>query len=79
VFASCHADDTDDRMTNEPIWDLPKLSSPARRALTRAGYGTLEQLAQTKETDIAKLHGMGPKAIDQLRESLHKRGLSFKT
>jgi len=66
-------------MTNEPTSDLPKLSMPARRALTRAGYGTLEQLTHTKESDLAKLHGMGPTAIDQLRESLHQRGLSFKT
>ena len=66
-------------MTNEPASDLPKLSAPARRALTRAGYGTLEQLTQAKESDLAKLHGMGPKAMDSLRDSLHQRGLSFRT
>jgi hypothetical protein len=59
--------------------DMPKLSAPARSALARAGYSTLAQLTQTRESDLAKLHGMGPKAIDRLRESLRQRGLSFKT
>jgi DNA-directed RNA polymerase alpha subunit len=66
-------------MKTEPPSDLPKLSAPARRALTRAGYSTLEQLTQAKESDLAKLHGMGPKAIHAPRDSLHQRGLSFKT
>lgn len=66
-------------MTNEPTSDLPKLSAPARRALARAGYSTLEQLAQATESDVEKLHGMGPNAMDALRASLHGRGLSFKT
>jgi DNA-directed RNA polymerase alpha subunit len=65
-------------MTNDPASDLPKLSAPAHRALTRAGYTTLDQLARAKESDLAKFHGMGPKAIDALRDSLHHRGLSFR-
>jgi len=66
-------------VTNEPRSEMPKLSAPARRALARAGYDTLEQLAQAKETELAQLHGMGPTAMDALRDSLHERGLSFKT
>ncbi len=46
--------------------DLPKLASPARRALAGAGYTRLEQL-----------HGIGPNALDQLRRALAERGLSF--
>ncbi len=65
-------------MTNQPTSDLPKLSAPARRALARAGYTTLEQLTRVKESDLAKLHGMGPKAIEALRRSHHQRGLSFR-
>jgi hypothetical protein len=38
--------------------DLPKLAAPARRALEGAGYTRLEQIAQAKESDVAKLHGM---------------------
>jgi len=55
--------------------DLPAgLSSPARRALTRAGYTRLEQLTQVRESDLYRLHGMGAKAIGQLRVALAARG-----
>ena len=37
----------------------PGLSRPARRALTNAGYRTLEQLARVSETKIEDLHGVG--------------------
>jgi DNA-directed RNA polymerase alpha subunit len=56
---------------------FPKLSSPARRALEQAGYTRLEDLARASETDIADLHGMGPKAMETLRELLAERGLTF--
>lgn len=58
--------------------DLPKLAAPARRALASAGYGTLEQLAQAQEKDVAALHGMGPNAMRTLRDALHEKGLSFR-
>jgi hypothetical protein len=35
---------------------LPKLSAPARRALSAAGYTRLEQLAQASESELKKLH-----------------------
>ncbi|CAH8770580.1 hypothetical protein [Paenibacillus dendritiformis] len=58
--------------------DLPdKLAKPARRALIAAGYVRLEQLAKLRESELLKLHGMGPKGIDQLRRALADRGLSF--
>jgi hypothetical protein len=55
----------------------PKLSQPAQRALAGAGYSRLEQLTGVTETELLKLHGMGPKAISQLREALAADGLSF--
>ncbi|HEX8229846.1 MAG TPA: DNA-binding protein [Chloroflexia bacterium] len=58
--------------------DFPaKLSQPARRALLGAGYTRLEQLAGTTEAKLKQLHGMGPKALDQLRSDLALRGLHF--
>lgn len=58
--------------------DLPaKLSEPARRALLGAGYTRLEQLTKVRGADIKQLHGVGPKAITQLRASLSQLGLSF--
>jgi ERCC4-type nuclease len=58
--------------------DLPaKLAAPAKRALARADYTSLEQLATVTETELKRLHGMGPKALRQLRDALAEAGLSF--
>jgi DNA-directed RNA polymerase alpha subunit len=58
--------------------DLPvELSEPARRALVGAGYTRLQQLTQLSEAEVKQLHGVGPKALDQLRRALVARGLSF--
>jgi len=62
----------------ESYSDLPaKLSKPAMRALTQAGYLRLEQFTELSEAEVLKLHGMGPKAIDQIRQALEEKGLSF--
>jgi hypothetical protein len=58
--------------------DLPKLAAPARRALIGAGYTRLEDLTRVKESEIMKLHGMGPNAMQVLRKALEERGLSFR-
>jgi hypothetical protein len=63
---------------NQPESDFPKISNPATRALHLAGYFKLEQLTNVTEAELLKLHGMGPKAIRILRETLEARGLSFK-
>jgi len=55
----------------------PKLSAPAQRALAGAGYTRLEQLTRVTEADLKKLHGMGPKAIGQLRQALADAGWDF--
>jgi hypothetical protein len=58
--------------------DFPAgLSAPARRALAAAGASRLQDLVGRRETEIAALHGMGPKAIELLRGALTGRGLSF--
>jgi hypothetical protein len=66
-------------MTSNPQEsDFPeKLSNPARRALYAAGYTQLEQLAKVSEADLLKLHGMGPKGIEQLRPAMSAKGFSF--
>lgn len=62
----------------QPEDDLPtELAAPARRALVQAGYTRLDQLAGVSEAEIKRLHGMGPRALDQLRLALGARGLSF--
>lgn len=58
--------------------DFPKTSQPALRALNNAGYTKLEQLTNVSEKELAKLHGMGPKALGILKEALKAKGLAFK-
>ena len=58
--------------------DLPKLAAPARRALIGAGYTRLEHLTRVEESEVMKLHGMGPNAMEVLRSALEERGLSFR-
>ena len=58
--------------------DLPTgLAAPARRALAGAGYWRLEQLTGVSESEIKQLHGIGPNALNQLRQALTAKGLSF--
>ena len=58
---------------------FPKgVSGPALRALDSAGVRSVADLAQWHEADLAKLHGMGPKALDLLREALESSGRTFR-
>lgn len=57
---------------------FPKgLAQPARRALAGAGYDHLEQLASVPEDDVRNLHGIGPNAVNNIREKLASLGLCF--
>jgi hypothetical protein len=58
--------------------DLPKIGKPATRALNAVGIQNLAQLSARTEGEIKKLHGMGPKALELLRQALTTAGLSFK-
>jgi hypothetical protein len=55
----------------------PGLSRPAQRALTNAGYRRLDQLTRVSQAEVEGLHGVGPKALAQLRRALVANGLSF--
>jgi hypothetical protein len=58
--------------------DFPRsIGRPATNALLAAGYTRLEQLTHVREKDILKLHGVGPKAVTILRETLAAKGLAF--
>ena len=64
--------------SNEPEKNFPReIGRPATQALEAAGYSRLEQLTEVTEKELLKLHGMGPKAIRILRETLEAKGLSF--
>jgi hypothetical protein len=58
---------------------LPEPPKSARRALVRAGYVPLDQLTSVGEDEILQLHGMGPKAHEQLRRILAVKGQSCAT
>lgn len=55
----------------------PGMSGPSLRALSVAGVRSMSDLTRWTKADLAKLHGMGPKALRQLREALAERGASF--
>jgi predicted flap endonuclease-1-like 5' DNA nuclease len=55
--------------------ELPKIGAPATRALNNAGYTSLRQLAGVPRADLAKLHGMGPKALRIIEDNLARQGL----
>ena len=58
--------------------NLPReLSQPALRALHGAGIWRLDQLTEFDEASVKDLHGIGPKAMGQLRRALAAQGLSF--
>lgn len=58
--------------------DFPAmLANPARRALADIGCYRLEDLTKVTEKQIRRLHGIGPKALDQLRSAFRVRGLAF--
>lgn len=59
-------------------FDFPNIGSPATRALQHAGYTQLKQLTKLSEAQLSQLHGVGPKAVRILKETLKANGLSFK-
>ena len=64
--------------TSQPKIDFPQnIGNPARQALEVAGYSKLKQLTKVTEAELGKLHGMGPKALRILRETLEAKGMSF--
>jgi len=63
----------------QPKTEFPRsIGNPARSALEHAGYSKLKQLTKVSEAELGQLHGMGPKALGILRETLETRGWSFK-
>lgn len=40
------------------IYDFPKISGPANRALVNAGFTSIEQLTEVSEKDLLGLHGI---------------------
>ncbi|MEV0248575.1 hypothetical protein AB0H76_18390 [Nocardia sp. NPDC050712] len=65
-------------VTPGQVGDLPKaIGRPATQALVNAGITHLEQLTRRTRAEIAGLHGVGPKAVRVLKETLAESGQSF--
>jgi len=58
--------------------ELPRIGTPATRALNNAGILILDDVTQWSEVDLLALHGVGPKAVRILCEHLDDLGLAFK-
>lgn len=56
---------------------LPKIGAPATRALHSAGYTKLSQLAGASRAELAKLHGMGPRALGIIESALEEHQLNL--
>ena len=61
------------------IWRDLGLAAPARRALVNAKLLKLNDLKKITESDLKKLHGMGPTAIKILKSTMKKSKISFKS
>ncbi|MBL8099788.1 MAG: hypothetical protein JNK81_11440, partial [Anaerolineales bacterium] len=54
--------------------DFPKIGSPATRALEAEGYTQLKQLTKLSEAELSQMHGVGPKAVRILKETMKANG-----
>lgn len=54
-----------------------RIGAPATRALRAEGVESLEQVATWNAADLRALHGVGPMAIDRLRDALADLGLTL--
>ncbi len=54
------------------------IGKPATQALLAAGVTTLDEVIHWTECELLALHGVGPKAIRVLRESLSEQGMTLK-
>lgn len=63
---------------NTDSYRWPKgVSQPAQRALAAAGFLRLEQLNGKSESELAQLHGMGPKALRILSAALKEHSMAL--
>ena len=57
---------------------LPEgLGKPAYRALAAANITCIEDLGNSTERDLFRLHGIGPKAVRMLKQCMELKNISF--
>lgn len=63
----------------QPGSDLPaSIGKAATRALANAGLTTLDQVATQTKADLLALHGVGPKAVRILVNTLAEKGMTLR-
>ncbi|MCC5969044.1 MAG: hypothetical protein JJU15_03780 [Pararhodobacter sp.] len=61
-----------------PVGDLPgTIGKTAARELSHHGIDSLDRMASHSKKQLLAIHGVGPKAIRILGESLAQNGLDF--
>ena len=66
------------KTTKQPETDFPRtIGNPARRALELAGFTKLKQLTKVMQAELSKLHGVGPKSLRIIKQTLESKGMSF--
>jgi predicted flap endonuclease-1-like 5' DNA nuclease len=62
-----------------PVGDLPnEIGKTAARELSIHGIKTLKRVAEHSEKELLAIHGVGPKAVRILAETLSAKGMAFK-
>ncbi len=62
-----------------PVGDLPDaIGKTAARELSLRGLTSLEAVASHSKKELLAIHGVGPKAIAILGESLKAKGLDYR-
>jgi len=62
-----------------PVGDLPDaIGKTAARELSLHGITTLRQVAAHTKKELLAIHGVGPKAIRILGDTLAEKGLSYR-
>lgn len=67
-----------DILAGSPAANPPGFSNPATRALRNIGVTRLSQLTEHRESDVAGVHGVGPKGVKVLKAALTAQGLSLR-
>ena len=60
-----------------PGGEILNLSPRTLNALINAGVGSIEQLTKCTESILSNFRGFGAKALDEVGETLAKRGLKL--
>lgn len=62
-----------------PVGDLPDaIGKTAARELSLNGITSLRQVAEHSTAELLSIHGVGPKAVAILRDTLAAHGLGFR-